>query len=100
MDSCSGGKLLARHHLTDSEDHHFFICGAFLGGINTKEKAKVVAAVWGTELIQFLALLAILYQEDLKNRTNLSFSSNHSSAIHPILSIVLCAKYLARQGTE
>ena len=26
----------------------------------TEEKAKVVAAVWGTELIKFLALLAIL----------------------------------------
>ena len=32
--------------------------------INTEEKAKVVAAVWGTELIQFLAALAILHQDD------------------------------------
>ena len=29
--------------------------------INTDEKAKVVAAVWGTEMIQFLAALAILH---------------------------------------
>ena len=28
--------------------------------INTEKKAKVVAADWGTELIQFLAALAIL----------------------------------------
>ena len=28
--------------------------------INTEEKAKVVAAVWGTEFIKFLAALAIL----------------------------------------
>ena len=27
--------------------------------IKTEEKAKVVAAVWGTELIQFLAALAV-----------------------------------------
>ena len=32
--------------------------------INTEEKAKVVAAVLGTELIQFLATLAILHQDD------------------------------------
>ena len=29
--------------------------------INTEEKAKVVAAAWVTELIQFLAKLAILH---------------------------------------
>ena len=29
--------------------------------ITTEEKAKVVAAVWGTELIRFLAMLAILH---------------------------------------
>ena len=38
--------------------------------ISTEEKAKVVAAVWGTEFNQFLAELAILYYEDLKNRMN------------------------------
>ena len=35
--------------------------------IYTEEKAKVVAADWGTELRQFLAALAILHQDDLKN---------------------------------
>ena len=49
--------------------------------IQTEEKAKVVAAVWwGTELIQFLAPLAILHHDDLKNRMNLFFSSNHPGA--------------------
>ena len=38
--------------------------------IYTEEKAKVVATVWGTEFIQFLATLAILHQDDLKNRMN------------------------------
>ena len=38
--------------------------------INTEEKAKVVAAVWGTEFIKFLAALAIFHQTDLKNRMN------------------------------
>ena len=33
--------------------------------INTEEKAKVVAAAWGTELIKVLALLAILHQDEL-----------------------------------
>ena len=35
---------------------------------NTEEKAKVVAACWETELLQFLAALAILHQDELKNR--------------------------------
>ena len=33
--------------------------------IKTDEKAKVVAAVWGTELIQFLAALATFHQDYL-----------------------------------
>ena len=34
--------------------------------IKSEAKAKVVAAVWRTELIQFLDALAILHQDDLK----------------------------------
>ena len=34
----------------------------------TEEKAKVVAAARGTVLLQTLAALAILHQDDLKNR--------------------------------
>ena len=37
-------------------------------GFITEEKAKVVAASWGTELLQFFAPLAILHQNDLKIR--------------------------------
>ena len=47
--------------------------------INTEEKAKVIAAVWGTEFIQFLAALTIF------NRTNSSFSSNHPVAVLKIV---------------
>ena len=36
----------------------------------TEEKSKVVAAVWGIEFLQFLAALAILHQDDMKNRMN------------------------------
>ena len=36
--------------------------------IKTEEKAKVVAVVWVTEFIQFLAVLSIL--DTLKNRMN------------------------------
>ena len=38
--------------------------------IYTENKAKVVAAVWGTEFIEFLATLAILHQDDMKKRIN------------------------------
>ena len=33
-----------------------------------EEKAKLIAAVWGTEFIKFLATLAVLHQDDLNNR--------------------------------
>ena len=36
--------------------------------IYTEEKLKVVVAYWGTELLQFLAALAILLQDELKTR--------------------------------
>ena len=38
--------------------------------IYTEEKAKVVAAVWGTEFIQLFVTLAIFHQDDLKKRLN------------------------------
>ena len=38
--------------------------------INTEEKAKVVAAVWGTVFIQFLAALSLLPRDDLKKMMN------------------------------
>ena len=62
--------------------------------INTEEKATVVAAVWGTEFIQFLALLAIFHGTILKNRKNSSFTSNHPGAIHPVLQSSYSAKQL------
>ena len=36
--------------------------------IKTEEKTKVVATVWGTEFIQFIATLAIFLQDDLKKK--------------------------------
>ena len=55
----------------------------------TDEKVKVVAAVWETEFIKFLAALAILHNRTiLNNRMNSSFSSNHPNAINPILQII------------
>ena len=38
--------------------------------IEEKEKAKVVAAVWGTNFIQFHAALQIYYQDDMNKRMN------------------------------
>ena len=34
--------------------------------IKTEEKTKVVAAVWGTDQIPFLASLVIFHKDDLK----------------------------------
>ena len=53
--------------------------------IYTEEKAKVVAGVWGTKCIKFLVALAILHQDNLKNRMNSSFSSYPPGEIHPFL---------------
>ena len=36
--------------------------------IYAEEKANVVAVVWGTELIQFLAALAIFPQDDFEEK--------------------------------
>ena len=58
--------------------------------IKTEEKANVVlAAVWGTELIQFLAAVAILHQDDYKKGMNSSYSSYRPGAINPMPHIVL-----------
>ena len=46
--------------------------------IKTEEKEKVVASVWGKELIQFFAALANLPRTILKNRMNSSFSFKSS----------------------
>ena len=42
--------------------------------VYTEEKPKVVVAARGTELIQFLAALATLHQDDLKNRMDSTYS--------------------------
>ena len=49
--------------------------------IKTEEKAKVVAAVWGKELIQFLAALAILDQNEWKKGNNSSYSSYQPTVV-------------------
>ena len=43
----------------------------------------------GTELIRFLAVLAILHQDDLNKGINSSYSSYRPGAVHPILFIGL-----------
>ena len=47
--------------------------------VNTEEKAKEVAAVWGAEFFQFLAVLAVFLRTILKKRMNSSFSFKSSS---------------------
>ena len=58
----------------------------------TRERAKVVAAVWGIQnlLTSFDALATVFCTRTImKNRMNSSFSSKQPEAIHPILQIVL-----------
>ena len=38
---------------------------------NTEEKAKVVAAVWGTEFLQFLSVMAVLHWDELKEKNEI-----------------------------
>ena len=56
--------------------------------INTEEEAKVVAVVWGTELIQLISTLANLHQDDLKKGRSSSYSSNRPVTIRPVT--VIC----------
>ena len=49
--------------------------------IKTEEKEKVVASVWGKELIQFFAALANLPRTILKNRMNSSFSGTPTKCL-------------------
>ena len=44
--------------------------------LKKEEKAKVVAAVWGTEFTQFLAALAVLHQNEEKDEFILFFKSS------------------------
>ena len=43
----------------------------------------------GQTFFEFLAALAILHKDDLKNRMNSSFSSYHPGAINPFLPVIL-----------
>ena len=57
--------------------------------IYTEDKAKVVASVWGTEFIHFLAVLAVLHQDDMNKRVNCTRVIYGKGGIHPTLQIVL-----------
>ena len=57
--------------------------------IYTEEKAKVVAISWGTEMLQFLAALAILHQDYLKNRLNCIPFFNWCKSAYSIIQIAL-----------
>ena len=57
--------------------------------IYREEKAKVVSAIWGTEVFQFLAALAILHQDELENRLIWTLFFNSS-----------WCKYSSKRGKE
>ena len=54
-----------------------------------KEKEKSSLLFGGKNLFNFLAALAFLHKDDLKNRMNSSFSSDYPGAINPFLHIIL-----------
>ena len=58
--------VLITHHYT-SPFTHFFLFPNHRRRIYSEEKEMVVAAAWGTELLQFLAALDNLHQDDWKN---------------------------------
>ena len=74
--------------------------------IYTTEKAKVVAASWGTELPQFLATLAILHQNRLKNMLiftlsfNLAWCKSACSSNHPGEKKASAARNLNNSGPQ
>ena len=66
-----GGRRDIGHLMSKETSGHRLTLGwSHRRGIKTEEKAKVVAAVWGREFIQFHAALQIYQQDDLKKRMN------------------------------
>ena len=62
---------------------------------------KVVAASWGTELLHFLAALAILHQDELNNRLICTLIFNSSCKVHIRLFFKSSLRFqIARQGIE
>ena len=61
--------ISARDHLRTNENRTDRLGWGHRRRIKTEAKAKVVAAAWGTKLIQFI--VAIWYQDDLKKRIKL-----------------------------
>ena len=64
-----------------------WLVGTMHRRIFTEEKAKVVAAVWGTELLRFSAALAILQMKS-SNSSNLPGANN--PVPHHILQMTWC----------
>ena len=61
--------------------------------INTEERAKVVAADWGTELMKFLAVLAILHQYDTllekhPNFRDITWNVEENLILHEIFRVI------------
>ena len=63
---------LTNAHYIDSQSHR--------RRRKKEEKAKVVAAAWETELIQFPAKLVILFHYDMKKWMNYTYFSNRHIA--------------------
>ena len=58
-------------------------------GIETYLYRREGLRSWGTAFIKFLAAVAILHQDVLKNTMNSSVSSYHPGAKHPFLYTIL-----------
>ena len=77
-DEAGGGGGLRNDKLGElSSLSEIFTFLAYNGTMYTEEKANFVAS-WETEFLQFLAALAILQQDDLKTRVQISIFFNSS----------------------
>ena len=66
--SCLTAVFLLKHFIYIKPEELYQ--GAQKKDIHRREGKGIVASSWGTEFIQFLAALAILHQDELKNRLN------------------------------
>ena len=66
--------------------------------VNTEAKAKVVAAVWGTELIKFLVAQSILHEDNLKERISRPLKIIVLTKTF-LQQIILAAKWLVRPSS-
>ena len=86
------------YHRTKNQRTHLVFCGLAPQKKNLNRR-EGKGHRWGTKLIQFLAALAILHQDDLKNRMNCT-SIWRIGWINPFLQIILVQNSSANSSDD